>query len=435
MAIYRNKFHFSLEIDSKFKQQLAVWANGFKYCSVLDSNDNDQDIYQSFEFIVAVSNSSNWKQKNNESFDQLRRFYDKKKDWLFGFLSYDLKNEIEDLQSNNPDSVGFPEMFFFQPEILIRYKHNQLIVECPIEIDPLELKREILQIKIPAFKELAKNADLKRKLSKKQYLKKIKQILEEIKRGEVYELNMCQEFYVENLKIDPLNSYLRLQEVSPAPFACFFKMNEHYLICSSPERFMKKHGQQLISQPIKGTIHRGENLRADKRLKKQLLNDPKERSENVMIVDLVRNDLTRSSEYGSIEVAELFGIYSFKYVHQMISTVSSKLRSDVHFIDAIKNTFPMGSMTGCPKIRAMELIEHYEESKRGLYSGAVGYLCPQEDFDFNVVIRSLLYNKKSKYLSFQIGGAITIDSDPEKEYEECLLKAKGILKAFTNDPA
>ncbi len=251
----------------------------------------------------------------------------------------------------------------------------------------------------------------------------------------IYEVNFCQEFYAEDAKIDPLQTYLDLNKISQSPFSCFYRLDDKYLMCASPERFMKKTGRKLVSQPIKGTIKRGATREEDDRLKNCLLNSPKEKSENVMIVDLVRNDLSRTAKKGSVKAEELYGIYTFRQVHQMISTISSELRDDVHFIDAIKNAFPMGSMTGAPKVRAMELIELYESTKRGLYSGAVGYITPEGDFDFNVVIRSILYNSTEKYVSFMAGGAITDKSMPENEYEECLLKAKAMFEVLTKPAA
>lgn len=201
-------------------------------------------------------------------------------------------------------------------------------------------------------------------------------------------------------------------------------------MCASPERFLKKEKDLLVSQPIKGTAPRGRNAKEDMQLKKELFTDAKERSENVMIVDLVRNDLSHVAAKNSVKVTELFGIYSFSTVHQMISTVTARLGKDYHFTDALRYTFPMGSMTGAPKVRAMQLIEQYEDTRRGLYSGAVGYITPERDFDFNVVIRSILYNKQEQYLGFMAGSAITSGSIPEKEYQECLHKAQAMKKAL-----
>ncbi|MDC1244897.1 anthranilate synthase component I family protein, partial [Crocinitomicaceae bacterium] len=198
----------------------------------------------------------------------------------------------------------------------------------------------------------------------------------------------------------------------------------------SPERFIKKNGSNLLAQPIKGTARRGENDTEDKFLFKSLRNDPKERAENIMIVDLMRNDLSKVAEKNSVKVDELCEIYSFETVHQMISTVSCKVKKQYSFVDILKATFPMGSMTGAPKIRAMELIEKYEDFKRGLYSGSVGYIAPNGDFDFNVIIRTMIHNKNLKTLSCSVGSAITIKSDAEKEFEECQIKIKKMIDVF-----
>ena len=243
-------------------------------------------------------------------------------------------------------------------------------------------------------------------------------------------MNFCQEFFAENTALDPVAFFLKLNEAAQAPFSAFYKLNDQYLACASPERFLKKTNNQLISQPIKGTSRRGKTPEEDEQLKTELRNDAKNQSENVMIVDLVRNDLGKSCVAGTVQVTELFGTYSFPTVHQMISTVEGTLQNDLDFVDALENAFPMGSMTGAPKVRAMQLIEQYEKTKRGLYSGAVGYITPEGDFDFNVVIRSVLYNQKNQYLSFQVGGAIVADSVPEREYEECLVKATGVMRAL-----
>ena len=236
-------------------------------------------------------------------------------------------------------------------------------------------------------------------------------------------MNFCQEFFVENAALNPATLFHDLNALAQTPFAAFYKLNDTYIMCASPERFLKKSGQKLTSQPIKGTSKRGNTGGEDLDLKNELQNDPKNRSENVMIVDLVRNDLGKISETGTVKVNELFGIYSFPSVHQMISTIESTLKHDLPFTEALRQTFPMGSMTGAPKIRAMQLIEQYERTRRGVYSGAIGYITPTGDFDFNVVIRSILYNSMRQYASFQVGGAIIADSDAEKEYTECQIKA------------
>src|SRR5690606_12086207 len=230
--------------------------------------------------------------------------------------------------------------------------------------------------------------------------------------------------------IKPVEIYHALNRISPTPFSVYFKASGRYVISASPERFLCRRGNKLISQPIKGTSPRNPDQVQDEAHKFMLLNNEKEKAENVMIVDLVRNDLTRSARPGSVQVEELFGVYSFRQVHQLISTVVCEKADNLSNTRIIANTFPMGSMTGAPKISALKLAEKYERSRSGVYSGAIGYFGPDGNFDFNVVIRTLLYNASTNYLSFQTGSAITLDSDPEKEYEECILKAQAIMEVL-----
>ncbi|MEZ4889522.1 MAG: anthranilate synthase component I family protein [Crocinitomicaceae bacterium] len=252
-----------------------------------------------------------------------------------------------------------------------------------------------------------------------------------MQRGDIYEINYCQEFYDANAQIDAkLNLYATINEITQAPFSAFFQWQEFSAFCGSPERFLQKKGNQLLSQPIKGPAPRGKTSEEDQQLMLELKNNPKERSENVMIVDLVRNDLSKIATQGSVKVDELFGVYTFNTVHQLISTISCQIDESCDFSTIIKATFPMGSMTGAPKVSAMKLSEEHEAFQRGLYSGTIGCILPNGNFDFNVVIRSLLYNANNKYLSCGVGGAITINSDAEKEYQECETKVRRLLNAF-----
>ena len=251
--------------------------------------------------------------------------------------------------------------------------------------------------------------------------------------GDVYEMNFCQEFLVDKNNVDPFNLFLKLNDYSKSPFSSFYRYNDCFCICASPERFIKKIKDKIISQPIKGTSARFSDLEKDKISKLSLLNSKKDFSENIMIVDLVRNDLSITAANNSVVVEELAKLYSYKNVHHLISTIVSKIDKGMHPVDVIKNAFPMGSMTGAPKIKSMQLIEKYEKFYRGIYSGSIGYFSPDLDFDFNVVIRSLLYNKKSNYLSFMVGGAITIESNEDSEYQECLIKAKSIIDILNNE--
>lgn len=328
---------------------------------------------------------------------------------IFGFVSYDLKNDIEDLSSNNPESMDFPTVLLVSPQ-----------KTKPLELDHLT-PSTLPKIKFEA------------RVSREEYITKVESLQEHIRCGDFYEINYCIEFYAEDIRnLDMFEVYLNLNKLSPVPFSSFIKYKEFFIASASPERFLKKTGNKLISQPIKGTARRNiTNLSEDEKIKNELLHSPKERAENLMIVDLVRNDLNRCSTIGSVKVDELFGIYSFPQVHQMISTISCTLKEDISFVDILKNTFPMGSMTGAPKIKTMEMIEKYENSRRGVFSGTIGHIKPNQDFDFNVVIRSIFYNAKTGTLSFQVGSAITLDSNPVAEYEECLLKAKAILEIFS----
>nr|WP_246399024.1 aminodeoxychorismate synthase component I [Hymenobacter luteus] len=330
------------------------------------------------------------------------------------------------MHSSNPTGLAWPNLHFFTPEIWLQWQETTLEIHAP---DPAAVLRQILALPLlpPAP---APTPALRPRMPRAEYLAAVRAVQNDILDGEVYELNLCQEFYAENVQLSPVEVFLQLQQASPTPFAGFYRHHDHYLLCASPERFLRRQGSTLLSQPIKGTIRRGPTPAADEEQRLALLHDEKERAENLMIVDLVRNDLARVAQTGTVQVPELFGLYPFRHVWQMISTVRAQVRPDVDLVDILRAAFPMGSMTGAPKIRSMELIEDYEHSHRGLYSGSIGYVLPSGDFDFNVVIRSLQYRQDTGYLSFQVGSAITHDSVPEREYEECLLKAQALLEVL-----
>lgn len=407
-----------------FKQKALTWASSFEVCCVLDSNDY-ADPYGAFDLILAVGVKEELNAQSEDKFTELKAFYEQHKSWMFGLLSYDLKNEVEQLSSSNADQMGFPDLFFFVPQYLLRVKDGktEVLVGEPEIFDTID---RISPIIAPHNKDIS----IQSRISKELYLKTVETLQQHIARGDIYEINFCQEFYALHAAVDPVAIYYKLAEVSPTPFSGFFKIRDQYILSASPERFLCKRAGQLISQPIKGTAKRSPDKEEDDRIKNKLRKNIKEQAENVMIVDLVRNDLTKSAIKGSVKVDELFGIYGFPQVYQMISTISSKLDPAVHFVDAIKQAFPMGSMTGAPKVKAMELIETYESSKRGAYSGALGYINPQGDFDFNVIIRSILYRADTRSLSFQVGGAITFASNAADEYEECMLKASAIIQTL-----
>jgi para-aminobenzoate synthetase component 1 len=416
----------NIENPIQFKQQVLTWAQQFREVVFMDSNDYPQD-YSSYDCILALDAFTSIKTDYHNAFDDLKQYQQITKDWLFGYLSYDLKNDIEVLHSKNFDGLDFPDLFFFQPKKIFLLKGNQLEIQylnmCDDEVE--DDFKDIVESQKSKV-ESQKSINIEQRISKEKYLDKVSKILEHIHRGDIYEANFCIEFFIENATINPLEKFLKLNEISKSPLAVYFKNNNQFLLSASPERYLKKEGELIISQPIKGTAKRFKDPIEDKKSKNQLASDPKERAENIMVSDLVRNDLSRTAQKGSVKVEELCGIYSFEQVHQMISTITSKLDSQYAVVDVIKTTFPMGSMTGTPKVSVLKIIEELEETKRGLYSGAVGYFAPNGDFDFNVVIRSILYNQEKNYVSFSVGSAITSQSVPEKEYEECLLKAKAM---------
>ena len=408
-----------------FKQKALQWASTFDAVCYLDSN-NFKDSYSKFDTLIAVGIKAELTTNSGNAFEQLEIFRQQNPGWMTGFFGYDLKNEIENLSSSNADHLHFPDLYFFVPLHIILIKLDKIEL---ISDNYEGIFDEIQRQSISPLKQIS-GITLKTRFSKAEYITAAEKIKAHIARGDIYVTNFCQEFFAEDVSIDPVSAFLQLNQISPNPFASFFKLKDNYILCASPERFLAKHDNQLISQPIKGTAKRGTNDAEDEAIKQELRSHTKELQENVMIVDLVRNDLTKSAKQGTVKTEELFSIHSFNQLHQMISTVVCELRDDVSPVQAIKNTFPMGSMTGAPKISAMQLMEQYERSKRGVYSGAIGYFSPDDDFDFNVVIRSLLYNSTEKYLSFHAGSAITYHADPEKEYEECLLKTKAIREVL-----
>jgi para-aminobenzoate synthetase component 1 len=426
---------YSVESVSNLHEKLLRWAQQYQTAIWLDSNKHHLE-HSNFDNILAIEEFTSIQTDAEHAFEKLKEYQTITQDYLFGYLSYDVKNASENLTSTNVDDLGFAELFFFQPQKILFIKDNRVefrylsMVEDEIDTDFKAICDIVLKPKKTSISN--EEVEIRSRISKKDYLKKVDKILEYIHKGDIYEVNFCQEFYAENTSINPLDIYEDLNTISEAPFATFLKIDHQFLLCASPERYLKKEGRKIISQPIKGTAKRFKNRLEDQKIATALSKDTKERSENIMIVDLVRNDLSKSAKKGSVQVEELCKVSSFKQVHQMISTVVSEIKDDVHLVDVIKDTFPMGSMTGAPKISAMKIIESLEETKRGLYSGTVGYFTPNGNFDFNVVIRSILYDAEKKYLSFSVGSAVTAKSSPEKEYEECLLKAKAMQFVLTN---
>ena len=425
---------FSIEHIEDLKQNLVSWSQQFETILWLDSN-NYQQQYSSFDSALALEEFTSIKTDYTNAFDKLKEYQTITKDYIFGYISYDVKNDVERLSSNNYDGLNFADLYFFQPQKLIFIKgkniefHYLNMVADEIESD----FNTICATKIiKTSSETVEKIKIKLRIHKDEYYSKVNTILDHIKRGDLYEANFCQEFYAENASINPVEVYKHLNDISEPPFASFLKIDHQYALCASPERYLKKEGLKIISQPIKGTAKRLISTIDDDQIATDLSRDIKERAENVMIVDLVRNDLSKTAKIATVKVEELCKVYSFKQVHQMVSTVVSEIDTTTHPIETLRSTFPMGSMTGAPKVSAMKIIEKLEESKRGLYSGTIGYFTPENDFDFNVVIRSILYNEEKKYISYSVGGAITEKSIVEKEYEECLLKAKAMKYVLQN---
>jgi len=418
---------YHLKDSEAFVQKALQWASKFDSVCYLDSNGY-QDNYGKINVFIAVGEQAAFESDGQNTFQALQNFVDLHPGhWIPGFLAYDLKNELENLNTREPNRTGMPGAYFFVPKItLLVGKYNVEIKAA----DPDEAMRQIDAIAADEDTALDFHGKLQHRMSKTQYLEAFDRIQHHLRKGDCYEVNLCQEFYAERAKVNPLALYQRLNQLSPTPFSCFFKFGEKYILSASPERFLSRQGQTLLSQPIKGTAKRGQDATEDEKIKAELAGSAKEISENIMIVDLVRNDLTKSARPGTVQAAELTKVYSFRQVHQLISTITCELAEDVSSTQAIAHAFPPGSMTGAPKVKAMEIIEQYENSRRGVYSGALGYFSPLGNFDFSVVIRTLMYDAENGYLSFHTGGAITLQSDAEMEYHECLLKGKALFEVL-----
>jgi para-aminobenzoate synthetase component 1 len=449
---------FPITDFQKTKRQMLTWATshhsdaGVGIFCFLDNHGYPAGISPGFECLLAAGATDSVEAHTGQAFSRLKEWALDRGEWLFGHFAYDLAAETEPQSAEppqKPDPVGFPDLFFFIPEVLIELGPLGIRIGS-FGDDQEAVLRQILATPIPASGSpdpasdqpgMGPNPSDTRSIppfvprfSPAEYRERVAALQRHILRGDCYEVNFCQEFFSQPADLDPLTGWWSLSEASPNPFSCFYRLNGHYLLCASPERYLKKTGSQVFTQPIKGTSARyPDRPAADSASARDLYHSAKDRSENVMVVDLVRNDLSKICLPGSVRVEELYGIYPFPQVFQMISTVTGTLLPDLHWTDAIRETFPMGSMTGAPKHRVVALIDKYERSRRGIFSGAVGYVTPEGNFDFNVVIRSLLYNRADRYLSYQVGSGITFYSDPQAEYEECLIKATGILKAL-GDP-
>jgi para-aminobenzoate synthetase component I len=409
-----NKLHFSFPVPSfDWIRPLSYWATqNYPYVAYFNGNNHPYPAGNFGQVLFAgntlVDPIETWKTGTQTK---------------VGIIGYDFKNKLESLHSLNEPILDLPETCFFGAELIFRLEDgliwsNQNLTD--------EFWEELSKTSIPSNPTIRCNWSPE--ITKEQYIKSVQKIQDQILEGETYEMNFCQAYVGKYEEWDPIAAYFRLNEISPMPFSAFFKAQERWIVSASPERFIKKTGNKILTQPIKGTIRRGKNEAEDAEYKLQLATSEKERAENLMITDLMRNDLSKVSETGSVQVDELFGIYPMPKVFQMISTVSAVLKPETSWEQIIKATFPMGSMTGAPKIRTMNLIDELESFQRGWFSGALGWVDEEGDFDFSVVIRSIITDLTAKKLYFGVGSAITFDADPEQEYQECQLKAQAIIE-------
>jgi len=406
-----NLFSYSLSFPL-WKEKLACWADkNYSFFAFTLGNDHQypEGPFDSFFF----AGNKELTEKEIWSKDGFK----------VGIIGYDFKNQIEKLSSSNPEFFSLPELCFFEPELTFKIdsagirSSKRLSKEFFEEIEA-QIIPENPPLTCPVFPQI----------SREKYLESVKIIQNEILEGNTYEANFCQAYSGTFDSWDPIAAFFKLNKLSKMPFGALFKAKDQWLVSASPERFLKKNGSKLIAQPIKGTIRRGTTLEEDTENQEKLISSEKERAENLMITDLMRNDLARVSKTGSVQVKELFGIYPFPRVLQMISTVSSEINPDVSFKEIIQATFPMGSMTGAPKISTMNIIDREESFKRGWFSGAFGWINESGDFDFSVVIRSIIADLEAKKLYFGVGSAITIDASAELEYDECELKAQALFE-------
>lgn len=353
-------------------------------------------------------------------------------DYRFGFLSYDVQEKLFEVKQTFKSEIQFPKVGFFIPQFVVQLDKNDKCVYLKGQ-ESTESKRFVEKFLAERKNKTENNIHLEPRLSQVEYESTIVSLQEEMEKFGVEVVVYCQDFYAKNVKIDAVPTFFELNEKAKAPFSCFVKWEDQYLLSASPERFLKKEGSKLITQPIKGTARRGETVEEDERLKADLVNSLKEQEENSSVVKAIENEMLHFADTDSIKVEEFSKIYTFETVHQLISTISAEVTSNVGFTEIAKVLFPMGSMTGSPKYFAMQILRAYENFNRGLYSGTVGYFKPNGDFDFNVVIRSILYNEAQGNISCPVGGGITLKSDPELEYYECLIKLKALRAVLNNE--
>jgi len=412
----------------EFKKNLIDKVSEADNFCMLEANNYEGYPYSTFGSLIAIDSIEHFiPQSSTDTLTQFQRYLDNHEDWLFGYFNYDLKNEIHNMGTFPKGNLWHP-ISFFTPRWLIKIEGNEVFLGVRDVEDIATF--DVFLHKNTSKKTDATSLQLNHIPQKSTYLSNVERLKEHIQRGDLYEVNYCIQWEAKGA-LNISEAFGHLNELSQAPFTCLFRQGHRYMLCASPERFLKKKSNKLIAQPIKGTKGRS-LLPGDDRYQRELLyNHEKERAENIMIVDLVRNDLSQIAKTGTVEVEELCKVYTFKQVHQMISTITAQLDTQkTKLSKIIRATFPMGSMTGAPKRSAIMAIDKYEQGHRDLFSGAIGYITPKGDFDFNVIIRSIFYDDETMAAKVCTGSAITYDSKAEAEYEECLIKAKALLQSI-----
>lgn len=347
------------------------------------------------------------------------------------YFSYDYGRKFEKIKTRHFKDLDVAEAIirFYRTFIIEDLDKKEIFISYQREEDLLELENFILNFKFEE-ENLEKNKELanyESNFKKEEYLEAISKMINYIVEGDIYITNMTQRLKVESRK-NPLDVFSYLRKYNPSPFGAYLDYKDFQVISASPERFIKMEDKLIETRPIKGTRKRGRTIEEDKLLKNELLESEKDKSELLMIVDLERNDLHRICELQSVKVTELFEVETYSTVFHLVSTIIGKLKEDLDFVDLIKATFPGGSITGAPKIRAMEIIDELEKSRRNLYTGSLGYISFDGNCDLNIIIRTLVHKDGKYYLG--VGGGITCESDLDFEYEETLQKAKALLEAL-----
>lgn len=402
MPIWENEFFTFIPPNEKTPQAFVAW--GAK--RVFQINEN-----------------------NTHSFEELDAWLNEATHPVFGYLAYEAKKLTENLAYKNTCEDGSDLVKFFEAEHVYTFQNNRWVAvteEQPNERSEVEALWDFAIAPPTHHEKIAFTCEE----TQATYLEKFKHIQAQIQRGNYYETNFCMGFTGQGKLHAPLEDFKRLNEKTEAPYAVYYSDSNIHLLCSSPELFVKREGNTLTSSPIKGTIKRGSTVEEDVVNQANLLNSEKERSENIMIVDLVRNDLSRIATKNSVRVEALCALHSFKNLHHLISDVSCDIAPTTSFTTIMKALFPMGSMTGAPKISSVMDMEKMEQRSRGLYSGTFGYILPNGDFSFNVIIRSAIHNRHTATTYVNVGSAITRAAVGEQEYEECFLKAAATLAIF-----